>query len=220
MQLPQWIPGRGTASPSDRPWAPGSTAGAWAAERPRGHRSFARPPLGWGALIAVIVLLQGPLLATVGPSGWAAPDLVTVLVLAVAHHRGPVVGGMLGAWAGLLLDLVPPVTGPFGGWILVLGAAGALHGHVVATRRPGPRLGLFLIGVTAAAVCVAHAATLWFVGVPVPSDMLVRATVGSALWAWLLAPLALLATRPRGATPPDADLVLERPPAALTRSIG
>jgi cell shape-determining protein MreD len=167
-------------------------------------------PVAWGAVILVVVILQGTLLAF-APSSWAAPDLVTVLVLALAHHRGAFVGGMLGAWAGLVLDLVPPVTGPFGGWTLVLGAAGALHGHVVATRRPGPLLSLGLLGITAGLVCVGHAATLWFVGIPVPLTALARATVGSALWAWLLAPPVLLLTRPRGAVPADADLTVQAP---------
>ena len=214
MRLPQWMPG-GAVAPARPPRPSERGGGRSAAGRSRGLH-----PIVWGALIAVIVLLQGSLVANVAPRGWASPDLVTVLVLALAHHRGPLTGGMLGAWAGLLLDLVPPVTGPFGGWVLVLGAAGAIHGQVVATRRPGPRLGLFLIGVTAAAVCVAHAATLWFVGVPVPFDLLARATLGSALWAWLLAPLALLLTRTRGTPPVDADLVLERPHHALTGSAG
>ncbi len=84
-------------------------------------------------------------LVTFLPLTRAVPDLVLVTVLALAHHRARSTGGLLGAWAGVLLDLVPPAIEPLGGWTLVLGVAGFVHGHIVATRRPGPLLALVLL---------------------------------------------------------------------------
>ena len=122
-------------------------------------------------------------LVTFLPLTRAVPDLVLVTVLALAHHRGALTGGLLGAWAGVLLDLVPPAIDPLGGWTLVLGVAGFVHGHIVATRRPGPLLALVLLAVTATAATVAHALVLWFAGVPVAADAVAEAAAGAGVWA-------------------------------------
>lgn len=172
--------------------------------------------------IAVLVLAEVTLVAFL-PTRWAVPDLVTVAVLAVAHHRGPVAGGLTGAWAGAMLDLVPPAGGPLGAWMLVLGSVAAVHGRVVATRRPGPLLSLVLLALAAAAACAAHAGLLWFVGVPVAAPAVARAVLASGLWALLLAPLALLARprrrsrrRPRRGPLHREDAVSRSVPASVT----
>lgn len=172
-----------------------------------------RRALVWVALLPVVVLVQVVLIAFL-PVPWAVPDLVLVIVLGLAHHRGAVTGGLVGVWAGLLLDLLPPALGPFGAWAVVLGVLGCLHGHVVATRRPGPLLALGLLALSAASATAAHALVLWFAGVPVSGVAIAGAALGAGAWALVLAPVALMLTGGRiGADDPREEL--QREPTLL-----
>lgn len=167
----------------------------------------------WIALMPLLVLVQAVLIAIL-PMPWAVPDVVLVTVLGLAHHRGAVSGGLYGVWAGMLLDLLPPAVGPFGGWALVLGLVGIVHGHVVATRRPGPLLALGVLALSAVGATGAHALILWFAGVPVSGAAVATAALGAGGWALVLAPLALLLTGGRiGAEDPREQL--ERDPMLL-----
>ena len=145
--------------------------------------------------VAALVLVQVTVVAFV-PTPVAAPDLVIVGVLGLAATRGPFVGGLAGAWAGLLLDLIPPAAGVLGGWMLVLGLAGYVLGRVAETRRPGPLGSMLLVAAAAGLVVLARAAVLWFSGVPIGWWSLAVAVASAAL-ALILAPLALLVLSPR-----------------------
>jgi rod shape-determining protein MreD len=135
------------------------------------------------------------------PMPWAVPDLVVVTVLAVAIARGPLTGGLVGAWAGLVLDLIPPATGPLGAWMLVLAVAGAVLGRVAQTYGPGPFTAMALLAAAGGAVVLARAAVLWFAGSGVDVSVL-GAVVASMAWALVLAPLALvLVTRSTNPAP-------------------
>lgn len=135
------------------------------------------------------------------PTPWAVPDLVVVAVLALAIAHGPFTGGLAGAGAGLVLDLIPPASGPLGGWMLVLAVAGAVLGRVVGTYQPGPFSAMFLLAVGAGCVVLARAAVLWFSGSSASWSTL-GAAVASGVWGLLLAPVALLlVTRSTGPGP-------------------
>lgn len=144
-----------------------------------------------GAVLVGLALVQGAVLSFL-PTPWAVPDVVTVTVLAVACGYGPVAGGLVGAWAGLVLDLSPPAAGPLGGWILVLACVGAALGRVVATRRPGPWGTMLLLALAAGVVVPARAAVLWFAGAGLSLDV-PATTLAAVGYGLLLAPLALLA---------------------------
>jgi hypothetical protein len=112
-------------------------------------------------------------------------------VLALAHALGPVRGALIGAWAGLILDLVPPAAGPVGAWAVILTAAGLVMGHMCEARQPGPWLAIGLVGIGAGAVVGARALLLWFAGnAPAPGPTLLVAT-WAALTGIILAPPAL-----------------------------
>lgn len=135
------------------------------------------------------------------PTPWAVPDLMVVAVLALAIARGPLTGGLVGAGAGLILDLIPPASGPLGGWMLVLTMAGAALGRVAETYQPGPFSAMLLLAVGAGAVVLARAVVVWFSGSSASWSTL-GAAAGSAAWGLLLAPVALLlVTRPTGPEP-------------------
>jgi rod shape-determining protein MreD len=66
-----------------------------------------------------------------------APDLVTVVVAALALALGPGAGAIVGFCAGLALDLVPPADGTIGITALVLAAVGYAAGSLLdPTDRP------------------------------------------------------------------------------------
>ena len=141
-------------------------------------------------VLAVLVWLQVAIVAFL-PVPVAVPDLVIVAVLALGYAHGPVAGGLAGAWAGLILDLVPSAAGPLGGWMLVLGLAGAVVGRMAATLRPGPFGALALLAAGTGATVLARGAVLWFTGA-VPAWSLLAVAAISACLALVLAPIALL----------------------------
>lgn len=155
-------------------------------ERPPSRGAVAIIVLGF----VVLALVQVSMLDFI-PTPWAVPDLVVVAVLALAIARGPLAGGLVGAWAGLILDLIPPAAGPLGGWMLVLAVAGAVLGRVAESYRPGPIAAMLLLSATAGVTVLLRGAVVWFAGSPAPGPILGSAVVG-ALWALVLAPLALL----------------------------
>ncbi len=164
--------------------------------RPGGGAQVSRAVvIALGAALAGLVLVQVALVSYL-PTPGAVPDLVVVLVLALAHARGPLVGGAAGLWAGLMLDLVPPAAGPLAGWTLVLGLAGVLLGRVSGALRPGPLAAMALLGLGTGLVVLAREGLLWFAGDPVRADT-VGIALASAAYAVLLAPVALLLVTPR-----------------------
>lgn len=142
--------------------------------------------------VAVVAFLPTPV---------AVPDLVLVAVLALAHAHGPWVGGLAGAWAGLMLDLVPPAAGPLGGWMLVLGLVGAALGRIVATNRPGPFASMALLAGAVGVAVAARAVVLWFAGTPVEVLPGLLVAIVSAGWGLLLAPVVLLLASRAAARP-------------------
>ena len=158
--------------------------------------------VGLALALAGLVLVQVSLVAFL-PTPLVVPDVVIVAVLAVAHAHGSVVGGLAGAWAGLLLDLAPPAAGPLGGWTLVLCAAGAALGRVADINRPGPFGSMVLLSLGTGLAVLARTAVVWFGGAPIGPGALGLAAA-SALYALLLAPLALLlvSRRPARSTAP------------------
>jgi rod shape-determining protein MreD len=154
-----------------------------------------------GVVLVVLALVQVSIIDFL-PTPWAVPDLVVVAVLALAIAHGPLAGGLVGAGVGLVLDLIPPASGPLGGWMLVLAVVGAVVARVAETYRPGPFAAMLLLALGAGAAVVLRSAVLWFAGSSVDATVLVAAAA-SAGWALLLAPLALLlVTRSTGQVPP------------------
>ena len=145
-----------------------------------------------GLVLAGLVLVQVALVAFL-PWPLAVPDLVIVAVLALGYAHGAVVGGLAGVWAGLLLDLLPPAAGPLGGWMLVLGLAGAVVGRMAASLRPGPFGAMALLALGTGATVLARGAVLWFTAAA-PGLPVLAVAAASAGLALLLAPLALLVT--------------------------
>jgi rod shape-determining protein MreD len=75
--------------------------------------------------------------------GWFAPDLVLLVVVALAAIRGPLAGAVIGFCGGLAYDLLPPANHTLGQYALVLCALGYAAGRV------GGRLPLLTVAVCA-----------------------------------------------------------------------
>jgi rod shape-determining protein MreD len=86
------------------------------------------------ALLAVAslaaLLIQLTLLNTLSLPGGAAPDLVLILVVAIALTGGPAEGMLTGFFAGLALDIAPPASHLVGQSALVFCLAGYAAGRL------------------------------------------------------------------------------------------
>ena len=110
-------------------------------------------------LVAVTVVFQLTVVDRIAFPGGSAPDLVLLVVVALALASGPMTGALTGFWAGLALDVAPPGSHFTGQDALVFCLIGYACGLLAddssgdGVTEPG-HTALFEIVVTAAgAVC-------------------------------------------------------------------
>jgi rod shape-determining protein MreD len=164
------------------------------AERPR--PLSAASPWAVGLLVLVCVLLEVTVMPFVRVAD-GIPDLVAVAVVAVGVLRGPLVGGVTGFSAGLLVELTAPI-GTMGVLSLLYLIAGWFAGRF--TDRPDGAtviVPLVLAVATAGFVQVAYAIIHMLLGETVPASFLVARIVlpQMALTLLLAAPVLFLVRR-------------------------
>lgn len=86
-------------------------------------------------LVVLALVIQSSILARLHLPG-AVPDLVLLVVVALAITYGPVGGCFVGFGAGLLSDLAPPADHAVGRYALVLCLIGYLAGLVMPSGGP------------------------------------------------------------------------------------
>ena len=109
------------------------------------------------ALLVVAIAVQVTLLSRL-PLPGATPDLVLLVVVAMALSGGPTVGLLTGFGAGLALDLVPPADHEVGRWAFVLTVVGYLAGLAQAETRRSAFVPLAVVAAAAAGSVLLYAA--------------------------------------------------------------
>lgn len=143
------------------------------------------------SLILVAYLLQVTLLARLGIPG-ATPDLVLVVVVALALAYGPMTGAICGFSAGMLVDLAPPAAGPVGIAALLGMGIGALAGGAIDPRDRTVPLLAGVVALAAGAMVLGTAAIEALLGTGRVSWPAVPGLVLTAMaYAVLLAPLVI-----------------------------
>src|SRR3974390_2951122 len=102
--------------PHPPPHPPSCGRSRW--PRPTGHTLVRRVLLPTVAVLAAI-LLQVTVLNNLPFPGGSPPDLVLVVVVALALAGGPLDGAVIGFAAGLAVDIAPPSSGLVGQSALV-----------------------------------------------------------------------------------------------------
>jgi rod shape-determining protein MreD len=102
-------------------------------------------------LILVALVLQLTVLNGLRLPGDGVPDLVLVLVAALAMTEGPVPGMVTGFAAGLCLDLAPPGSPVIGQYALVFCLAGFAAGRLSGAGRRSPLLAAVIVAAVVAA---------------------------------------------------------------------
>lgn len=83
--------------------------------------------LAVAAMVLVALVLQVGVFPEIAING-VVPDIVLLVVIALALARGPEYAAVVGFVAGLLLDLAPPADHTAGRWALALVVVGYLAG--------------------------------------------------------------------------------------------
>jgi len=139
---------------------------------------------GRGLLVAVLlgtaVVLQTVVLSPLRLPG-ATPDVVLLVVVALALVQGPTAGLIIGFAGGLLLDIVPPASGALGRWALVLCLVGLVAGRLRDTAERSVFLPIVIVAGCSVLATVGYAATGVLVGDPGVSGSGVFAAVPAAL---------------------------------------
>jgi rod shape-determining protein MreD len=136
----------------------------------------ARTLLGF-ALCVVALALEVSALSLL-PLPWATPDLMLVVVVALALCYGEFYGMVYGFCVGIAFDIVPPAADPIGSSAFVLCLVGYLAG---AFRRPAQRTvvqPLMLVGALSCLSVLLHIGIAMLVGDHTP--------LGSSWWHVLL----------------------------------
>jgi rod shape-determining protein MreD len=143
-------------------------------------------------LIFIGILAQLTVLDGLRLPGDGVPDLVLVLVTALAMAQGPLAGLVIGFAAGLCLDLAPPGSALIGQYALVFCLVGWVAGRLSGAGRRSPLRLALLMGVV---VAVAEAACAVLDLALVPAEVTVaeiRAVLpASVLYDVLLCPFVL-----------------------------
>jgi rod shape-determining protein MreD len=112
------------------------------------------------ALVVVALVIQVSVLSRLQLPG-AVPDLMLLVVLALAFVYGHVSGALIGFGAGLLTDLAPPADHAAGRYALVL----CVIGYLAGLARPEKGQLRSALGPMAAVVGAALGSTLLYAGV-------------------------------------------------------
>ncbi len=117
------------------------------------------------ALVVVATALQVTVPAQLGLPG-ATPDVVLLVVVALALAHGPGFGLATGFSAGLLLDVVPPAAHEIGRWALVLTLVGYLAGLARLDTRRSVVVPLIVVAAASAGSLLAYAGLGALIGDP------------------------------------------------------
>ena len=115
-------------------------------------------------LVVVALLLQLTLLDQLPLPGGVSPDLLLLVVVALALSSGPVPGLITGFCAGLALDIAPPASHLIGMYALVFCLVGYFCGLVAADLENSVLLPLAASAVGAAGGAALYAAVGVFFG--------------------------------------------------------
>ncbi|GAA1020774.1 hypothetical protein Aple_055470 [Acrocarpospora pleiomorpha] len=144
--------------------------------------------LGTAALIFAALVVQMTVINRMGFS--VTPDLVLLVVIALATLRGETAGAVIGFLAGLAADLTPPTDHVLGQYALVMCLTGYLAGRWAA-RVPMLAVAACAVGAPALAVGVGS-----LLGDPgVDWSTFVAIWPGTALCNLLAAPIVVWAVR-------------------------
>jgi rod shape-determining protein MreD len=142
-------------------------------------------------LLAVAAVLQTVVLSQL-PLPGATPDLVLLVVVAVALTQGPTTGCIVGFAGGLLLDVVPPADAQVGRWAFVLALVGWFAGRAEDAAATSALVPIFVVGVASAGAVLGYAALGFVLNDPrVDLSALVRALPTAVLYDVMLAPFVV-----------------------------
>ena len=146
------------------------------------------------AAILAAVLIQVTVLNNVAFPGGAGPDLVLVVVVAMALASGPRDGAIIGFTAGLALDIAPPASNLLGQSALVFCLVGYGCGRMRGTLERSAWLPLAGVAVGAAAGEVLYALVGLIFGDPDVTWQAVRQVLPAAVfYDLLISPFVLYA---------------------------
>lgn len=148
-----------------------------------------------GVLTLFATIVQVTLLSRLGLPG-ATPDLVVVVVVAIALTMGPVDGAIAGFVAGTLVDLSPPADTLLGVNAIVYVVIGYVTGRVIDPRDRTVPILIGIVGLSAGFAVLGTAALDALLGSErVVWDEMAGMTISTVLYALILAPPVVLGVR-------------------------
>jgi rod shape-determining protein MreD len=183
--------------------------------------------LAYGALVALALVVQLAVLNLLPLPGGVTPDLVLLVVVAIALISGPMTGLVTGFAAGLGLDLAPPASHAIGAYALVFCLIGYLCGRAAGEIDRSAFLPLTAMALGAAGGTVLYTVVGVMFGEPGVTWAAARNVLPlSVAYDVLLSPfvlyLVLRITRLAGRAAEDPAVALARagPPAVAAAARG
>lgn len=145
-----------------------------------------------GGLILVAVIVQVTLLSRLGLPG-ATPDLVIVVVVAIALSMGPAQGALAGFAAGVIVDVAPPADTVLGVNAIVYLVIGFVAGLAIDPRDRTVPILVGIVGLSAGASVLFTCALDALLGSQrVVWNEVAGMAISSALYAVIMAPVAVM----------------------------
>ena len=144
------------------------------------------------ALLLCLAAVVQTVVLTAIPFPAATPDLVLLVVVALALVQGPNSGAVIGFAGGLLLDVVPPADGAVGRWALVLCLVGWFAGRASDAVEGSAFLPLLVVVGASFCSLVGYATIGWLIGdVRVTGSAVVHALPAAVLYDVLFSPFVV-----------------------------
>jgi rod shape-determining protein MreD len=142
-------------------------------------------------LLCSAVVVQTVILSRL-PLPGATPDLVLLVVVALALVQGSNAGAVIGFAGGLLLDVVPPADDQVGRWALVLCLVGWFAGRATDAAESSAFVPLLVVAAASVGSLLAFAAVGFALGdVRVSAGDVLGALPAALLYDVVLAPFVV-----------------------------
>lgn len=140
------------------------------------------------AFVCVAAVLQVVVINQLGlPYG--TPDLLVLVVVAFGLASGPARGALLGFWAGLLADVIPPAGHIAGRWAFAYTIVGYLAGLLEDPEESSVFTTILVVAGGSAAAIVMYAAVGGLLGdARVHSHIVVQSLIATVVYDVILAP--------------------------------
>lgn len=148
--------------------------------------------VGTRFLLVVVAAILQVVVVNKLPLPYGGPDLVVLVVIAFALASGPSRGALLGFWAGLLVDVMPPAGHIAGRWAFAYTVVGYVAGLFEDPEETSVFTTILVVAGGTGAAILMYAAVGGLLGdARIHASVVLHSLLGTVVYDVILAPLVV-----------------------------